>query len=148
MPAATVARRRLAPIPATTNGKARSTLFGHGIKDVTSAYGLGPRGPWIIGIVGRTEVSPHQLADFFTVGRSLITAELGKLSEAGFINQVRDPIDGRRTILSLTAAGREAYDRLGTDLQAFLTERLAGYTAEEVRLCARMLADFSHPKRG
>jgi len=119
--------------------------FGKAVKSLASDYDLGQRGPWIIGIVGRIQVSPHQLADFFSVGRSLITAELTKLEECGFIALAKDENDGRRTNIALTPTGREVYDRLGRDMEAFLAERLAGYTVEEVRLCARLLADFSLP---
>jgi len=121
--------------------------FGLAVRPLIADYDLGPRGPWIIGIVGRTQVSPHQLADFFSVGRSLITAELTKLEEGGFIALAKDENDGRRTNITLTAAGREVFERLGSDLEAFLTERLTGYTVEEVRLCTRLLADFSRPSR-
>jgi len=121
--------------------------FSHAAKAVTERFGLGPRGPWIIGIVGRMEVSPHQLADFFSVGRSLITAELNKLSDAGLILQIRDERDGRRSTITLTDLGKAAFLQLGQDLEVFLTERLRGYTPEEIRLCARLLADFSHPEK-
>jgi len=121
--------------------------FGHGVKSITAQYGLGPRGPWIIGIVGRMSVSPHQLADFFSVGRSLITAELVKLAEGGLIEQVKDQLDGRRSTIKLTVRGKQAYAHLQEELNAFLAERLTGYTPEEIRLCAQLLADFSKTSR-
>lgn len=117
--------------------------FTHATKALCIEFSLGPRGPWIIGLIGRSPIAPHQLATFYNVGRSLITAELNKLAEAGLILQTRDSADGRRVTLSLTAAGQQIYKRLGKDLDAFLSERLMGYSREEVMLCTRLLADFS-----
>lgn len=120
--------------------------FTHAVKGVTAEYDLGPRAPWIIGIVGKTAVSPHQLADFFLVGRSLITAEITRLVDAGLIEQTKNPQDARRITLSLTPAGVRVWRRLEQEIDEFMTERLAGYTVEEIRLCARMLADFSRSR--
>ena len=117
--------------------------FTHATKALCVEFSLGPRGPWIIGLIGRSPIAPHELATFYNVGRSLITAELNKLADAGLIEQTRDSADGRRVTLSLTAAGQQIYRRLGKDLDAFLSERLAGYSREEVLLCTRLLADFS-----
>ncbi len=117
--------------------------FTQATKAMCAEFGLAPRGPWIIGILGRTPMAPHALAEIFSVGRSLITAELAKLSDADLIHQEKDASDGRRVTLSLTPLGRKAYDRLGADMGGFLTQRLAGYSREEILLCARMLSDFA-----
>lgn len=116
--------------------------FSHATKAMCAEFGLAPRGPWIIGLLGRQPRSPHELADFYGVGRSLITAELARLSEAGLIEQVKDAADGRRVTLSLTPDGWKVYQRLGEDLSSFLTQRLSGYTRDEIMLCARLLSDF------
>lgn len=118
-------------------------IFSHATKTMCAEFGLAPRGPWIIGLLGRQPRSPHELADFYNVGRSLITAELAKLSEAGLIEQVKDETDGRRVTLSLTSDGLNVYQRLGEDLSSFLTQRLSGYSRDEIMLCARLLTDFA-----
>lgn len=112
-------------------------------KTLCAEFGLAPRGPWIIGIVGKQPIAPNELADFFSVGRSLITAELAKLVDAGLVLQKKDEADGRRTILSLTPKGRQVYDRLGDELHAFMAQRLSGYSREDIMLCARLLSDFA-----
>ena len=117
--------------------------FTNATKALCVEFALGPRGPWIIGLVGRDPIAPHELASFFNVGRSLITAELNKLIEAGLIAHEKDATDGRRVALSLTTAGRKVYDRLGEDLDTFLTQRLSTYSREEVMLCTRLLSDFA-----
>lgn len=117
--------------------------FTYATKALCTEFSLGPRGPWIIGMVGKHIVAPHELAAFYNVGRSLITAELNKLVSAGLIVQGRDETDGRRVTLSLTRTGRTIYNRLGDDLDAFLSDRLSGYSREDVVLCTRMLSDFA-----
>jgi DNA-binding MarR family transcriptional regulator len=117
--------------------------FSLATKAMCAEFGLAPRGPWIIGVLGKTPMAPHLLAEIFSVGRSLITAELVKLAEAGLILQERNEADGRRVTLSLTPLGRKAYDRLGTEMGSFLADRLSGYSRDEVMLCARLLSDFA-----
>jgi len=113
------------------------------VRGITNDYDLGPRGPWIIGIVGKQPTSPHQLADFLAVGRSMITAELARLADAGLIEQARVESDARRSLISLTPLGMQVMERLARDVGAFLAQRLRGYSREEVMLCARMLTAFS-----
>jgi DNA-binding MarR family transcriptional regulator len=117
--------------------------FSLATKAMCEEFELAPRGPFIIGLLGRRPRSPYELADFYGVGRSLITAELSKLSDAGLIEQVKDGTDGRRVTLSLTPAGWKVYQRLGEDMGGFLAKRLSGYTRDEIMLCARMLSDFA-----
>jgi DNA-binding MarR family transcriptional regulator len=117
--------------------------FTYATKALCVEFSLGPRGPWIIGLVGKNRIAPHELAAFYNVGRSLITAELNKLADAGLILQTRDEADGRRINLSLTPAGRKIYNRLGDDLDAFLSERLSGYSRDDILLCTQILNDFA-----
>lgn len=117
--------------------------FGDATKGLASDFGLGPRGPFILGIIGRGRVSPHELADAYGVGRSLITAELTRLADAGLIVQGRDPADGRRATLALTETGEAARQRLGEELEQLLEDRLKGYSRDEIMLCARLLGDFA-----
>lgn len=117
--------------------------FGDATKSLAHDFGLGPRGPFILGIIGRGPISPHELADAYGVGRSLITAELNRLAAAGLIIQGRDPSDGRRATLTLTTAGEAARERLGEELEQLLEVRLANYSRDEIMLCARLLGDFA-----
>ncbi|UVO52646.1 MarR family winged helix-turn-helix transcriptional regulator [Sphingomonas sp. SUN039] len=121
--------------------------FTHATKALCVEFSLGPRGPWIIGMIGRGPIAPHELAEFYKVGRSLITAELNKLADAGLIVQGRDKTDGRRATLSLTPAGRKVFNRLGDDLDAFLSDRLSGYSRDDIMLCAQILNDFARGGR-
>src|ERR1700722_10566077 len=62
-----------------------SRLLWSAIGDVTEQYSLGPRGAWIVRLVGRSDMSPLDLTNVFRVGRSLITAELVRLTQAKLI---------------------------------------------------------------
>ena len=110
---------------------------------ITEQFDLGPRGAWILGMIGVGIDSPSRLADALRIGRSLATTELNRLSDAGLIEAQRGAGDGRRSQLLLTASGREANERLGLALTAFVNTRLGGYTREELLLCARILRDFA-----
>lgn len=108
---------------------------------VTDRHSLGPRGAWILNLVSAGLVYPHELADMFQIGRSLISAELARLNEAG-LTASKPGKDRRRTELALTNAGQEALNQIRGDLDATVRARLADYTPDEIRLCARMLGDL------
>ena len=110
---------------------------------ITEQFDLGPRGAWILGMIGVGIDSPSGLADALRIGRSLATTELNRLSDAGLIEALRGRSDGRRSQLILTAAGHEAHERLGRALTTFVNTRLAAYTRDELLLCARILRDFA-----
>jgi DNA-binding MarR family transcriptional regulator len=117
--------------------------FGYVTKAIAREHALGPRGPWILGLLGRKTVSPHELARMFNIGRSLVTAELSQLQEAGLIFYAKSTDDGRRVELSLTPLGREVRDRLSRDLAALLETRLAHYGKTQILETAALLRDFA-----
>lgn len=45
------------------------------------------------------------------LGASALSKHIHILMEAGYLRQTRDPVDGRRSWLGLTPAGRAAYQR-------------------------------------
>jgi DNA-binding MarR family transcriptional regulator len=79
----------------------------------------------------------------FQIGRSLITAELTRLSDAGLIDYRQCVSDGRRIELTLTPLGQSVQRRVKDELAKLVTRRFASYTREEALLCARMLHDFN-----
>lgn len=117
--------------------------FGHVTGALSREHAIGPRGPWMVGMIGRRSVSPHELAHFFSIGRSLVTAELGQLQEAGLINYVKSATDGRRVELSLTPLGHELRAKLSHELANLLQTRLSGYSKAEIMAAARILSDFA-----
>jgi len=123
-----------------------SRPMGLAVKDISNEYSLGPRGPWITVLIATGQIYPLDLAELFRVGRSLITAELTRLAAAGLVEFEQNEQDGRRTELKLTRLGNTVQRRVRYELSKLMLRRLAGYTREELLLCARMLHDFRVPQ--
>jgi DNA-binding MarR family transcriptional regulator len=114
-------------------------------RSITDEYSLGPRGAWIVRFISRGEAYPLDLTKVFLIGRSLITAELNRLTEAGLIAYTKSASDGRRVELTLTPLGEQVNRRVKQEISKLISQRLSGYTRDEVLLCARMLRDFRVP---
>ena len=109
---------------------------------VTEQYSLGPRGGWMLNLISGGLVHPHELSDVLKIGRSLVSAELARLTEAGLIESRTGVTDRRRTELALTAIGNKALAQIRAELFRILTEALAGYSPAQVRMLAKMLQDL------
>ena len=110
-------------------------------RQVTRQYDLGPRGPWILSLISGGKCYPLELSQALKAGRSLITAELIRLTAAGLVTAQADSDDRRRSRLTLTALGHDACERVRSEMARIIRRNLAGYSAEEVRLFIRMLRD-------
>ena len=110
-------------------------------RGVTRQYGLGPRGAWILNLISTGKVYPLELSDMLKAGRSLITAELARLTEAGLITASPGRHDRRRSELALTSLGQAACQQVRDEMARIVRRNLAGYSAEHVRLFSRMLRD-------
>lgn len=114
------------------------------VKQLREEYALGPHGPWIIGLIASNHVGyPSDLTRVLRCGRSLISAELNKLSEAGLINCRKSDEDGRQIELTVTPLGLAANERVAESLTSMLHERLGHYSREEILYCARILRDLA-----
>src|ERR1043166_1525787 len=102
---------------------------------VTERYSLGPRGAWTLNLIDHGFVYPHELADIFEIGRSLVSAEISRLTEAGLITS-KPGKDRRRTELGLTELGEAALAEIRGELDRVLRAGLSGYSIDDVRLCA------------
>lgn len=70
---------------------------------------------------------------------------LGSLAERGLVERRRDPADGRRIIMSLTAAGQEKLRRKRDSGARQLAEVLAGqFTAAELETLAAAVPLIEH----
>lgn len=85
---------------------------------------------------------PHELAEMMLIGRSLISAELARLTAAGLIVARPGVDDRRRSVLALTPAGEDALRQTRTALAALVNEAQGHYQPAELRPCARILADM------
>lgn len=108
-------------------------------RPLTARYSLGPRGVWMLNLISNGIVYPNELSDLFMIGRSLISAELARVTEAGLVESRPSEDDRRRTQLALTPEGEKVVAEVRAELEQRLKEALSGYEPEEVRLLARML---------
>jgi DNA-binding MarR family transcriptional regulator len=111
---------------------------------VTQKYNLGPRGAYILRLLANGLLYPLDLANALCCGRSLITAELARLTDAGLVDSQPGQTDRRRSELTLTALGQKETDKLRLEIRRIVSANLADYTPDEVRRFAVML----HAARG
>ena len=83
----------------------------HGLESTSKRMGteLGVTGPQrlVLRLIGHySRLSPGDLAQLLHVHPSSLTGVLGRLEQSKLLARRRDPSDGRRAILSLTAKGR------------------------------------------
>jgi DNA-binding MarR family transcriptional regulator len=82
-------------------------------------------------------LSPSELADRERIKRPTATRIVRHLEAAGLVERVRDPADGRASILSATAEAREMLKRLRARKTAYLATRLSKLDAEDRRTLER-----------
>ena len=82
-------------------------------------------------------LSPSELAELERIKRPTATRILRHLEEAALVERVKDPEDGRGSILSVTAAGRTHLKRLRARKTAYLATRLDKLSAEDRRTIER-----------
>ena len=82
-------------------------------------------------------LSPSELAELERIKRPTATRILRHLEEAGLAERVKDPDDGRGSILSITSAGRTHLRRLRARKTAYLATRLDKLDAEDRRTLER-----------
>jgi DNA-binding MarR family transcriptional regulator len=110
---------------------------------VRDAYSLGPRGPWIIGLISSGRVrTQSDLVKRYKVGRSIIAEEVAPLTAAGLISARQSSSDRRQVELNLTPAGARVNEQVGEALVRKLTERLSGYSQYDVLFCTRLLNEL------
>jgi len=78
-------------------------------------------------------LSPSELADLERIKRPTATRIVRHLETAGLVERVKDPEDGRASILSATPDARELLKRLRARKTAYLARRLAAMDAEDRR---------------
>lgn len=110
-----------------------------GKERITRQYNLGPRGAFILNLLANGLMYPLDLANALCCGRSLITAELARLTEGGLVATRPGRVDRRRTELTLTPAGEAATREIRTETSRIILTNLAAYTPDEIRKFALML---------
>lgn len=110
-------------------------------REITNKYDLGPRGAFILSLISGGLSYPLELATALKIGRSLITAELTRLTDSGLVTATPDAQDRRRSALALTPEGEQACADVRAAMDRIIRRNLAGYSIDEMRLFTRMLHD-------
>ena len=121
---------------AARNRAERSGVFlsRPAISIISSLYASGP-------------VRLSQLSDLTDLEAPLISREVARLDDDGYVKRTSDPTDGRATIVRLTTKGRRAYTAYRTATDDIVIEAFAGWNAGELRTLAdyleRVVTDVS-----
>jgi len=82
-------------------------------------------------------LSPSELAQRERIKRPTATRILGHLESAGLVERVRDPDDGRASILSVTGEGRSLLRRMRARKTAYLAHQISALEPDEVAALER-----------
>jgi DNA-binding MarR family transcriptional regulator len=82
-------------------------------------------------------LAPSQLAERERIKRPTATRILARLAEAGLVERIPDPTDGRSAIVSISPDGRGLLRRLRQRKTAYLAKRLRELPDRDVQALAR-----------
>jgi MarR family transcriptional regulator, organic hydroperoxide resistance regulator len=108
---------------------------------------LGITGPQrlVVSIVGRYPgVSAGQLARILHLDPSTLTGILRRLEQAGLLNRRRDPQDGRRVLLVLSAAGRQLDVMSSGTIEAVMRAILRRVPRRNLEVTREVLGSIAH----
>jgi DNA-binding MarR family transcriptional regulator len=104
----------------------------------TEASGLTPTSTAALATIERHgPLTPSELAEIERVKRPTVTRTLGCLEREGLVQRTADPADGRSSLVSVNAAGRERLRRLRGRKNAYLARRMRDLPPEEVETLER-----------
>src|SRR5215813_1486296 len=105
------------------------------------ASGLTPTSTAALATIERHgPLTPSELAELERVKRPTVTRTLGCLEREGLVERTPDPADGRSSLVSVNAAGRERLRRLRGRKNAYLARRMRDMSAEDVATLERAAA--------
>jgi len=96
-----------------------------------------------VGVLRNLRGGPRRITELAAdehVTQPAITLLVNRLAERGWVERVPDPTDRRAVLVSLTAAGEEAFERLRAEYRALLHEEMAALEDEEVDTLAAAVA--------
>jgi DNA-binding MarR family transcriptional regulator len=104
----------------------------------SEATGLTPTSTAVLATIERHgPLTPSELAELERVRRPTVTRTLGCLDREGLIERTPDPADGRSTLISVNAAGRERLRRLRGRKNAYLARRMRDLSPADVEALDR-----------
>jgi DNA-binding MarR family transcriptional regulator len=93
-------------------------------------------------------LTPSELAELERVQRPTVTRTLGCLEREGLLERTPDPADGRSSLVSINASGRERLRRLRGRKNAYLARRMRELSDEEVETLERAAAILERMREG
>lgn len=93
-------------------------------------------------------MTPSEIAEIERVKRPTITRTLGCLEREGLIDRTADPADGRSSLVSVNASGRERLRRLRGRKNAYLARRMRNLSDEEVETLERAAEILERMREG
>jgi MarR family transcriptional regulator, organic hydroperoxide resistance regulator len=116
----------------------------HGLESTSKRMGagLGVTGPQrlVLRLIGHySRLSPGDLAQLLHVHPSSLTGVLGRLERSKLLERRRDPSDGRRAILSLTAKGRALNARRAGTVEESVRRALAAQSRSKITIAGEVL---------
>jgi DNA-binding MarR family transcriptional regulator len=82
-------------------------------------------------------LAPSELAERERIRRPTATRVLSRLLEAGLVERIPDPVDGRSAIVSLSSEGRALLRRLRRRKTAYLATRIRDLPPQDLSALAR-----------
>lgn len=121
----------------------------HGLESGSKrmAVELGVTGPQrlVLRLIGHySRLSPGDLAELLHVHPSSLTGVLGRLERSRLLERRRDPSDGRRAILSLTAKGRALNARRSGTVEESVRRALASQGPSKIAATGEVLTAIAH----
>jgi DNA-binding MarR family transcriptional regulator len=99
-------------------------------------------------LIGRHPgILASELADILCLHRGTVTGIVYRLEDAGYVRRTADPVDGRRTGLSLTAAGQRINDRRAGTFEDAVRHVLAATASRDLGAATRVLSLLSQQLR-
>ena len=87
----------------------------------------------------REGVSQEEVAEFLVRDKATAARLLGRMDDAGLVTRRRDPADGRRKRVALTAHGRATHRRLAACAQRVQRAALRDIDPTQLEACTRVL---------
>jgi DNA-binding MarR family transcriptional regulator len=88
----------------------------------------------------RGPLTPSEVAACERIQRPTATRVIARLEEAGLVERAADPTDGRSSLLTITAEGRDLLEQGRTRKDLFLAQRLETLEPDEVATLERAAA--------
>jgi DNA-binding MarR family transcriptional regulator len=113
----------------------------------TDGLGTEPRldraGYWLLVRVSeQAPVRISELADAADLDLSTVSRQVRDLVDAGLVDKVRDPLDGRASLLSLTPHGAQVLESVSEARRVVIAEAVSGWTEVEQEELAERLRRF------